>query len=123
MRTGITKSATPLSFASGAPRRRTAPVDGFGSESATCCVAVRREGFRTDFSSLTHVFLESSCLQITFGHSEKMTALELKAEADHRFTERLGHLCEDRIPTPEQLKIADDERRQYLRENSEQKPQ
>ncbi len=50
-----------------------------------------------------------------------MTTAELKAEADHRFTERLGHLCEDRTPTPEQLKIAEDERRQFLRENAEQK--
>lgn len=38
-----------------------------------------------------------------------MTLTDLKAEHAYRLQERLGHLCEDREPTPEQLAMAEAE--------------
>lgn len=38
-----------------------------------------------------------------------MTDEERKAEFNYRFQERLGLLCEDQEPTPEQLLMAHDE--------------
>lgn len=46
-----------------------------------------------------------------------MTAEQLKAEADYRHAERLGILCGSAEPTPEQRKIADEERAEFLRLN------
>lgn len=38
-----------------------------------------------------------------------MTPDELEAERLYRVTERLGHLCEDLDPTPQERRIAQDE--------------
>lgn len=35
-----------------------------------------------------------------------MTAPELQEEWEYRFNERLGIMCEDREPTPEQVRVA-----------------
>lgn len=45
-----------------------------------------------------------------------MSLKELYTEYDYRISERLGILCEDRRPTPEQLAIAEAEARQWLRQ-------
>lgn len=43
-----------------------------------------------------------------------MTLKELSAEYEYRLTERLGHLCEDREPTPAQLKMAEAEAQEVV---------
>lgn len=50
----------------------------------------------------------------------KMTLRELRVEYDHRLAERLGHLCEDREPTPAQLAMAEAEARAVIDELNRQ---
>lgn len=45
-----------------------------------------------------------------------MTTEELKAEWNYRYEERLGILCEDLRPTPDQRRIAAQEADQTVRE-------
>jgi hypothetical protein len=49
-----------------------------------------------------------------------MTHSEIQAEWDHLYHTRLGILCEDRVPTPEQEQIARTEADAAVRELKEQ---
>lgn len=46
-----------------------------------------------------------------------MTTDELQEEVQYRIEERLGILCGAETPTPDQLKLANDEADQWAREN------
>ena len=49
-----------------------------------------------------------------------MTEYELAYEWQHRYTERLGILCEDAMPTPEQEQIARMEADAWRKEHEHQ---
>lgn len=49
-----------------------------------------------------------------------MTDQELQAEADYRFNERIGILCGDAEPTPEQIAIAQDDAVNWLINHEEE---
>jgi len=47
-----------------------------------------------------------------------MTLLELHVEYQYRYDERIGILCDDRTPTPEQIEIATSEAEAFLKETT-----